>query len=72
MINLHRFGLAGYGKSRFGKKVRKINRAQLPQEREMGAGDDFVSPRMPPISPRTDFFRSLLGDLRGRTSDGLT
>ena len=25
------------------------------------AGDDFVSPKMPPISPLTDFFRSLLG-----------
>ena len=24
------------------------------------AGDDFVSPKMPPISSRTDFFRSLL------------
>ena len=30
--------LAGCGKSRFGKKVRKTNRTQLPQEREMGRG----------------------------------
>jgi hypothetical protein len=30
--------LAGCGKSRFGKRVRKTNRTQLPQEREMGRG----------------------------------
>ena len=27
------------------------------------AGDDFMSPKMLPISTRTDFFRSLLGVL---------
>jgi hypothetical protein len=30
--------LAGCGKSRLGKKARKTNRAQLPQERKKGRG----------------------------------
>jgi hypothetical protein len=53
--------LAGCGKSRFGKKCEKQIAHNCPRSARWVAGDGFVSPKIPPISTRTEFFRSLLG-----------
>src|SRR5271157_5958477 len=46
-------------KKSFWQKVRKINRTQLPQDARSFSGDDFAPPKLLPIPPKRDFFRSL-------------
>src|SRR6202049_4990844 len=58
--------LTGCGKSRFGKKCEKQIAHNCLRSARWVAGDGFVSPKIPPISTRTDFFRSLLSSLLHR------